>query len=1338
MIVVYFPFLCVSSSILAGSQIDLGSHVIADLASLPSHQSPSSHLNHIHHSVAKGPTSHGALPATLNCCHDTQSGSAESEDWNWYKRHSVSVMDYRRISALREKSASDNRDHLVAAMGIYDIPPNHDKRLESGLSASAIHHGYDHPRSFFPVSKTSPGNVSTTSGLDQHNYCNSSVLQNGKKSGGCHLNLLNNKDFVLKEDPKESSLCHPNNEDESHSASMSRTETLQKLSKQEHDIQKEMKLLDEMLLTCTAHNEDMPVPSTGAFVADKNDSHLLITSPKRVSYQAAYANYDEVPMRLKESAKDEYINTRFPLKNYVKDPDIDTFKMPSDKDFEIISGNISSSPKKTDNAFYLKNANTPKKSAKSTSQLNKTMPEETPLSPLFHAKLNSIPSKSKLNAPLPYVNLSRYDDEASSHVHLPGRDDCLPVARGSSFSNLNTSREGHNRGPVVWRQHSGSMSSLHHRVASSMTNLNQYSDFLHHKNQSRAQFQRKQAFEGLSHSAVSETDPEILVVNLEGKRELSSTQKLKDSSSRTAVTSEDKSRIGIEDNGLVNLLTADRVHEDTDPSMTQVANEGIYENLPVLREDTPPPALPPRGPANLRKAKSSTTTPYTNESSVKCISMSPPLYPRHNKSFTSFHNSSFGYDNAKMSAKINPNHSFTKTDNNGGGDGNYFHMGSPTTSHKFSSTVPMMVPSKKKQVAKVPAVRDDYMEMGVMALDTMNRIPDGSSQEDEIYLDLEETLRLPPTHQMERKLSGKSGDRALDFPLASTDLGEGAVAGGGNRESTYVEMTNVNLSPRKSMVIQNLETLQAYVSQKSGEEKNDPFVEMTVMSSHPPVPRPYKVRHNSDSGLPTKQNRDVGSADPEKPRTKSPMKIYTKVKSTDTVNKNVSDPPLPFQNLMDFTRKMPEGRPTYVNTFIDAEKNLEKLDNDPRSVQLPEPIKEGFLARLKRRSSRDKGTPVLEREKSSYNSVNSSSSSKSSRSSILERSMSEHDSSRSNKDEKTFKLKIGRRRSSSFPNRLSYQEGQHDEESKSNEKKTESPFNSSSSCSSKFNFISHNSVEQSESSSSVPDFSDESDVSPLLKRVGKKLKPFNAVTVMHAQQAMPSDKDLFLQTSRSTSCMVSSMPNSSSKTDDEKLSEMLFKGPSCYSQSPQGFFDKAVSLNRSFNLEKKDLSSLNNFNNDKLTKFTYHQPSLLYENRSMRSSESFSAEYTQMDAPSLEKLSLSMSLDNEIDTLHPPKTQAPALPPKNRNYHNLLSSVPEGTPPVVPPRPVIRDRGQSTDNGVAGNRDEDSVMDQYVELSSSYTTATAPAPCDAESQVDDQKTSTSLDSKAGTFVFSAW
>jgi len=125
-----------------GSQIDFGSHLIPDMSSLPSSQ----HHYHQHHPNidARTPTQ-GALPATLNCCQNSQTGSAESEDWNWYKRHSVSVMDHRRIAALREKDRLENRDQMLA--GIYDVPPSHARGLDESPHTDTLEHfGYSYPR----------------------------------------------------------------------------------------------------------------------------------------------------------------------------------------------------------------------------------------------------------------------------------------------------------------------------------------------------------------------------------------------------------------------------------------------------------------------------------------------------------------------------------------------------------------------------------------------------------------------------------------------------------------------------------------------------------------------------------------------------------------------------------------------------------------------------------------------------------------------------------------------------------------------------------------------------------------------------------------------------------------------------------------------------------------------------------------------------------------------------------------------------------------------------------------------------------------------------------------
>ena len=55
------------------------------------------------------------------------------------------------------------------------------------------------------------------------------------------------------------------------------------------------------------------------------------------------------------------------------------------------------------------------------------------LSPNLLSKLKKIPRKSKLNAPLPYINLSKYDGEIdSNHVHIPANSTSAPDGRGCS------------------------------------------------------------------------------------------------------------------------------------------------------------------------------------------------------------------------------------------------------------------------------------------------------------------------------------------------------------------------------------------------------------------------------------------------------------------------------------------------------------------------------------------------------------------------------------------------------------------------------------------------------------------------------------------------------------------------------------------------------------------------------------------------------------------------------------------------------------------------------------------------------------------------------------------
>lgn len=1186
-------FFCVCFHV-SGSQIDFNSHLIADLSSSPS----SSSIHHPHNpDIAARTTPQGNLPVTLNCCHDSQTGSAESEDWSWYKRHSVSVMDHRRIAALREKTFLDNREQLV--MGIYDVPPNHGRKLDDNIWEMPDEPTYTHPRPD-PVNNTQlcPHNIPLTNSSSHSTPIGSSTAVFCGDYGNYKRIVPREREYVNSStnehrqailykrqsasaelfDTKVSSLDEmlARNGQKDLNFKNSHEESLQRLKIQESDLQREMVLLDEMLQNCTIKGQDLSC----------EESHASI----------------------KQSMKGSGLNDRTKQLNQ-------SLISSLDHDLTILSGNVSSlqsiKTEPVQSTFH-------KKVDRTTAlRLNTSMPEGTAISPLFHAKLSNIPPSSHLNAPLPYVNLSKYDDESNSHVHLPGSADCVPVARMSGIQAL----QDDYRRNFGLRGHSCSFTSLHSPAStSSLFNISQSGPV-------RSQLSEQKLADGNSHLSSSSKESnqwenasvsqhhEILVVKMDSKNEYMPLHSpvLNDGQIAPKLSSD-----------LVSILTSDISRPPREEKQLNAAD--IYENLPVQRDDTLPPELPPKGPALLKKLKAAASNRSGGCQSVRSTYMS--IQEKDD-------NRSYGYSSHSqrtLNEREMQKNADTKEDN-------YLVMGSPKIRHKESAAKPhktfdSCVSPHKGHGENSGVTVSDYIGMGRHGADGMNCTAD-----DEIYLDLESSQDY---HHRDLYISEPDMQKAHITSKISRVMGE----------STYMEMAS--MASKKNEAMRNQESPQK-LGTRTQMGENAHSITSSVSPTPPPRPVSLKVRHNSDSGVSARSN-DTSAPDDHKDQNyvvkpvKSPTRVYTKVKKTGQQSQ-VPEPPMPFPNLIEFTKKMSDSRTTYVNTYVDTDKNfIQQEIFINRDVPLPEPVKEGFLARFKRRSSKDKN--LSQTQEKSATSKN--------RNSALERSMSEHDSSKATKEEKSSKLKVGRRRSSSFPNQLSYQESL-DGSGTSMIKQAASSSSSFSSGSSKPK------PEQSESSSSIRDFSDDSDMSPLLKRGDKKADP-QTLTVLYAQRSDQTPFNPYMHTYKSPTKTVTLLAESS-KTDDEKLIEIIQR---------KGQPMKPVVYQRSSSLDLKKSNQdpeqgyylkLPHMPFKKERRFSFEK--LVGCSSSFESDISCSKDSTKSLDSALctcsdqSKASSASSAFSLVSVENAP----PSLPPKTRAFQGPLSPVIEAAPPM----PVVNE-----------------------------------------------------------------
>ncbi|XP_025086572.1 uncharacterized protein LOC112559481 isoform X2 [Pomacea canaliculata] len=378
--------------------------------------------------------------------------------------------------------------------------------------------------------------------------------------------------------------------------------------------------------------------------------------------------------------------------------------------------------------------------------------------------------------------------------------------------------------------------------------------------------------------------------------------------------------------------------------------------------------------------------------------------------------------------------------------------------------------------------------------------------------------------------------------------GVSAAVSRGNADvlSGYMDMANMfveetktdsisnrpKLEPPQPKELHNSEEVDSSQVNAFGESN---YMEMSTFSPHPPHPPQRKsvVLKNLEVLQTYVSTTPAG----EFTRTSYNQVFSTSNLSTEHDNIPIygARPAIPFTNLKSFEQKQNKS---YVNTFIPSREY---------NVPLPEPPKkeEGFFARLMRRNSKDKGTTH------SQENLNATKN----RTSVFERSLSEQ----GDQEEKTnYKLKLGRRRSASFPNRLSFQETSPTATAPSKRDappplppslpKPTTPVGASQSLcihaeesSNQSNAsTSRGAAHQSNptDTSSVHDLSDDSDLAPLLKANVSKSE-LQVLTVLHMQQ------DIAVPLARTCSDLTaykithSSLSSSeSSKTDDEKLQDL--------------------------------------------------------------------------------------------------------------------------------------------------------------------------------------------------------
>ncbi|ESO81989.1 hypothetical protein LOTGIDRAFT_170399 [Lottia gigantea] len=458
--------------------------------------------------------------------------------------------------------------------------------------------------------------------------------------------------------------------------------------------------------------------------------------------------------------------------------------------------------------------------------------------------------------------------------------------------------------------------------------------------------------------------------------------------------------------------------------------EPIYANEPPPRPETPPPELPPKGPALLRKNR------LSRNSTSFSASTPPPIPPSRNRSRSLGSQGKNGINSTK--------------------------------NQSYDQVVPVPVPVPSK-----PVVEDTYLMMGDFPCEPRER------KKSITYNDSQDQRRLS---------KGNADVMSCYMDMAAMFQKE---------SSSYVNKEIRNRSPIYDTIDCPTEQAPAPPIRESNymvmEAKN---IRKRSVSEEKPVNTP-SASVETGSPIITKRNSVI-----QKLQT---LQTYVSTtKAGEAKGSQVTPKPvMPFQNLIDFQPQYKKPAGVYVS----------HISNQPtaqdEATASPEPTtKEGFLARFKRRNSKD--------QKATQSTENLMFNIKTSRSNILEKSHSE-DCESIKSSTSSSPVKIIRQRSSSFPNRRSFQEEEIETDKLVNESLRADSLNDEVFTQSE---KSKEPLETFQSKSSIK--LNSSNKTEIQEDVNKEMR---VLTVLHVQQDPPT-KNLYSHFD-------------SSQTDDEKMIALL-------------------------------------------------------------------------------------------------------------------------------------------------------------------------------------------------------
>lgn len=349
----------------------------------------------------------------------------EDNSWPRYKRHSISFTDYRRAKTYTEKQRLQSIENVEKErlMAIYDVPPRRIRKVEhvpnSNDNTSAVR-SYD-------VNVNAIRNLNAQNSQGNENYLNwTGEFNNNVMSYQVPMTTV-----VSIQSETTTTASNLSDTTSSHGSVLS----LQSFSSSQNTVHMSS---SAPVLSCYGNQSfgsqykqhSQSVPSQIAedldciISKDKRDEVMRRLNQTEQDLEKEMSLLDEMLQicQRSEGASDD-IEAQKPPPLPVKLSQLRSFMESQD-----VSGSLDNISISSDNTHCR-----PLPHSGYTGSIV--------LSPNLVNKLRKIPKRSKINDPLPYVNLSKFDggDFGTSHVHIPAASTSAPDG-GSSWSDLQRAR----------------------------------------------------------------------------------------------------------------------------------------------------------------------------------------------------------------------------------------------------------------------------------------------------------------------------------------------------------------------------------------------------------------------------------------------------------------------------------------------------------------------------------------------------------------------------------------------------------------------------------------------------------------------------------------------------------------------------------------------------------------------------------------------------------------------------------------------------------------------------------------------------------------------------------